>query len=250
MLNIVVPMAGDGTRFNETGHKEPKPLIPVIDGKPMIQLVVECLTPSVEHRFIFICRREHDEEYDLDHLFKTITTRYEKVIVDGVTEGPACSVLLAKQWFDNNDPMMTACADDYVNVDIDEFISAASQNDAEGTIMTYLGSEPAGSSAKITQDEFVTEVAEKKLISPYMTVGVYYFDQGKDYVEATEQMIRNDKRANGEFYVSPVYNEMIARGQPIKSYPIDEKDMHTMGTPETLKEFQRLLESHPEIILK
>lgn len=241
-------MAGQGIRFQDTDHAEPKPLIEVVAGKPMIQLVVDCLTPNTDHRFIFICQRDHDEAYQLDDLFGKITNRYEKILVDEVTEGPAASVLLAKQWIDNDEPMMTACSDDYVDIDIDAFLTFASEQNTKGTVMTYLGNAPQGSSAKINEDGLITEVAEKKVIGPYTTVGIYYFSKGKYYVKAAEQMIRNDHRANGEFYVSPVYNEMIAQNDSITSYEIPASDMHTMGTPEGLRIFQRKLQSHPEII--
>ncbi|MCB1120561.1 MAG: glycosyltransferase family 2 protein [Verrucomicrobiae bacterium] len=248
MINIVIPMAGRGFRFKDSDHEEPKPLIKVVDGKPMVQLVVENLTPREEHRFIFICRREHDEIYHLDNLFGKITTRYEKVLVDEVTEGPACSVLLARPWIDNDQPMMTACADDFVDTDITEFLEFATGNAAEGTIMTYLANRPSGSSAKINDEGLVTEVAEKQVIGPYTTVGIYYFAKGRYFVEATEQMIRLDKRTNGEFYVAPVFNELIARGFTIKPYEIDAADKHCMGTPESLETFQRNIQSNPDII--
>ena len=214
----------------------------------MVQLIVECLTPKQDHRFIFICRKDHDEEYQLDKLFSRITTDYRKVLVDQVTEGPACSVLLAQEWYNNDDPMVTACADDYVDTNFDDFLRSAKENQAEGTIMTYLGREEAGSTAKVDESGLITEVAEKEVISPYTTVGIYYFSKGKYYVEATEQMIRLDKRANGEFYVCPVYNEMIANGQVVQAYEIPTEDMHTMGTPEGLEIFQQKLQSFPEII--
>lgn len=241
-------MAGDGIRFNDTDHEQPKPLIEVVDGKTMIELVVDCLTPRIEHRFIFICRSEHDEEYPLDELFAGITTRYKKALVDEITEGPACSVLLAKPWIDNDEPMLTACSDDYVNADINDFLKFSSESDAEGTIMTYPGTPPGGSYARINNEGLVTKVAEKKIIGPNTTVGIYYFAKGSYFVDAAEQMIRDDIRVNGEFYVCPVFNEMIVQGQTINAYEIDAKDMHTMGTPDALRAFQKKLQSHPEII--
>lgn len=248
MINIVIPMAGHGNRFQDTDHKEPKPLIEVVEGKPMIQLAVDCLTPSTDHRFIFICQRDHYEAYQLDDLFGRISNRYEKILVDEVTEGPAASVLLAKEWINNEEPMMTACSDDYVDIDIDAFLAFASEHDSKGTVMTYLGNELEGSSAIINKDGLITEVAEKKIIGPQTTVGIYYFDKGRYYVKAAKQMIRNDHRANGEFYVSPVYNELIAQNDPITSNEIPASAMHTMGTPEGLRIFQRKLQAHPEII--
>ena len=248
MINIVIPMAGHGIRFKDTEHEKPKPLINVFRGKTMIQLVVECLTPEEEHRFIFVCRREHDEAYDLDSLFGKITTRFEKVLVDEVTEGPACSVLEARRYIDNEQAMMTACSDDYVNIDINAFLKFSAGERSAGAIMTYFAERPNGSSVKIDNEGLVTEVAEKQIIGPYMTVGVYHFVRGRTFVEAADQMIRRDARVHGEFYVSPVYNELIANGHIIKAYEIDARHKHGMGTPEGLRMFQNTLLSNPEII--
>ncbi len=241
-------MAGQGVRFQDTIHKEPKPLIEVVNGMPMIQLVVKCLTPQTEHCFIFICQRKHDDAFPLDDLFRKITTHYKKILVDEVTEGPAASVLLAKQWINNDVPMMTACSDDYVDTNIDSFLKFASETKTEGTIMTYLANKPHGSSARVSGEGLITEVAEKRVIGPYTTVGIYYFKKGRYFVEAAEQMISRDHRTKGECYVCPVYNEMIARNQSIASYEIPTTDMHPMGTPEGLRAFQSRLESNPEII--
>lgn len=245
MINIVIPMAGHGIRFKDTEHEKPKPLINVFRGKTMIQLVVECLTPVEEHRFIFVCRREHDEAYDLDSLFGKITTRFEKVLVDEVTEGPACSVLEARPYIDNEQAMMTACSDDYVNIDINEFLKFSAEERCGGTIMTYLGEKPTGSTVKTDHQGLITEVAEKKIIGPQMTVGVYHFVRGRTFVEAADQMIRRNQRVHGEFYVSPVYNELIANGHAIKAYEIEARHKHSMGTPEELRMFQDRLLSDP-----
>ena len=239
-------MAGKGQRFQIADYEEPKPLIEVFRGKLMIEFVVECLTPNIEHRFIFICQREHDEAYQLDHLFKRITKQYRKVLVDEVTEGPAASVLLAKEWIDNDEAMMTACSDDFVDISIDDFLKFASSNESAGTVMTYPGNVVSGSSAQINNEGIITKVAEKKIVGPHTTTGIYYFSKGSYFVESAEKMIQKDLRANGEFYVCPVYNEMIAQNQEIKAYQIDAESMNSMGTPEALKSFQKKLQSAPK----
>ena len=119
MLNIVLPMAGRGTRFSDAGYTVPKPLIP-IHGVPMVKVVVDNLTPKCEHRFVFICLQEHIDRYDLVKELKSYTRNAEVIGINGVTEGQVCTTLLAKHLFDNDEPLMTANSDQFIDIDINE----------------------------------------------------------------------------------------------------------------------------------
>ncbi len=236
MLNIVIPLAGLGKRFQEKGYSFPKPLIE-IKGKPMVQWVAQNLCPRIDHRFIFICRREHYNKYNLGGLLNLIAPDSPIVVVDGLTAGAACTVLLAKEYINNDEPLMIANSDQYVDISIDDFISAAKNDDVDGLIMTFKATHPKWSFAKVGKDGFVDEVAEKNPISDNATVGIYYYKHGKYFVEAAEDMIRKDIRTNNEFYVCPTYNEMILRDKKIKIYEIPGEKMFGWGTPEDLEYF-------------
>ena len=122
MLNIVIPMAGHGSRFSKAGYVDPKPLIPVL-GKPMIELVIDNLKPSCEHRFIFICQTEHLHNYPLRSLLEAKAQGCHIIEVSAVTEGAACTVLLAKHYIDNADQLMIANCDQYINVNINQYLA-------------------------------------------------------------------------------------------------------------------------------
>lgn len=233
MINIVVPMAGRGSRFANVGYKMPKPLID-INGHHMIEYVINNIRPKQGYRFIFICLEEHIKKYNLENMLKELEPNCIIVPVTHVTEGAACTVLLSENYINNDDALMIANSDQYVDTDINEYLSKMESND--GLIMTMPANDPKWSFIKINDAGYVTDVREKEVISNEATVGIYNFKYGKDFVLFAHQMIDNNIRVNGEFYVAPVYNEMIKEGKKIIYCNVGEK-MYGLGTPEDLKTF-------------
>jgi HAD superfamily hydrolase (TIGR01509 family) len=235
-LNVLIPMAGAGSRFAQAGYTFPKPLIEV-HGKPMIQVVVENL--NIEANYIFIVQKEHYEKYNLKYLLNLITPNCKIVQVDGMTEGAACTTLLAKEFIDNDAPLVMANSDQYVEWNSNECMYAFNADAIDGGILTFKATHPKWSYAKLNEDGFVSEVAEKKPISDNATVGIYFWKKGSDYVKYAEQMIAKNIRTNNEFYVCPVFNEAIEDGKKIRVKQIEK--MWGIGTPEDLNYF---LENH------
>lgn len=233
MLNIVVPMAGRGSRFSNAGYKMPKPLIDV-HGRYMIEYVTKNLTPQVEHRFIYICQEEHLEKYQLEKYLRQIAPDCVVVTVDHITEGAACTVLLAEEYINSNDPLMIANSDQYIDTDINHYLRQ--MNNHDGLIMTMPANDPKWSFIKVDEKNLVSMVREKEVISNEATVGVYNYKHGKDFVKYAHLMIGKNIRVNNEFYVAPVYNEMIDAGMKITYFDVGEK-MYGLGTPEDLNEF-------------
>ena len=225
-------MAGRGKRFEDAGYSFPKPLID-INGKTMIQIIIENLNFSAEH--ILICQKEHYEKYALKELLDLITPNCKIIQVSEITEGAACTALLSKESINNDEELIIANSDQWVNWNNQHFLSFLRDNDADGGIVTFYSTHPKWSFVKLDDEGKVTRVAEKKPISNIATVGIYYFKKGKYFVEAAEQMIGKNIRTNNEFYIAPVYNEMIQSNKKILNYPIAE--MRGLGTPEDLSKF-------------
>ena len=233
-LNLLVPMAGAGSRFAQQGYTFPKPLIEV-NGKPMIQVVVENL--NIEAHYIFIVQQEHYDKYNLKYLLNLIAPGCDIVQINGITEGAACSTLLAKDYINTDSPLLIANSDQYVDWNSNECMYAFSADEIDAGILTFESHHPKWSYAKVGDNGFVSEVAEKKVISDNATVGIYYWKYGSDYVKYAEQMIEKDIRVNNEFYVCPVFNEAIADGKKISSFDIEK--MCGLGTPEDLSNYSR-----------
>lgn len=240
MLNIVVPMAGAGSRFAKAGYKDPKPLIPV-RGVPMIRLVIENLRPQEDHRFIFVVQREHDMRYGLRDKLKTWAgSATEVVAIDGLTEGAACTVLKAQGLIDNDEPLMIANSDQWVDINIDDYLRSAQAFD--GFIMTMSANDPKWSYVGFDDAGRVCRVVEKTVISSEATVGIYNYRRGRDFVRAAHAMIAANERVNGEFYVAPVYNRLIAEGGTIGIYNVgsEANGMYGLGIPADLELFLTL----------
>ena len=231
-MNVLIPMAGAGSRFEQAGYTFPKPLIDV-NGKPMIQRVVENINIDATH--IFIVQKSHYEKYSLQHTLNLISPGCKIVQVDGVTEGAACTTLLAKEYINNDNPLVLANSDQYVDWDSSQYMYSCMTDDIDGSILTFNSTHPKWSYAKANDQGFVTEVAEKKPISENATVGIYFWKKGKDYVKCAESMIEKNIRVNNEFYVCPVYNEAILKHAKIKTFHIEK--MWGLGTPEDLDTF-------------
>tara|TARA_B110000467_G_C18329298_1_gene491734 strand:+ start:1886 stop:2602 length:717 start_codon:yes stop_codon:yes gene_type:complete len=225
-------MAGRGKRFETAGYSFPKPLID-IDGKTMIQVIIENLNFPAEH--IFICQKEHYEKYALKDLLELISPNCDIIQVDEVTDGAARTALLAKELINNDEELIIANSDQWVNWNNQHFLSFMRNNNADGGIVTFIATHPKWSFAKVNDEGEVTLIAEKKPISNIATVGIYYFKKGRYFVESAEQMIKKNIRTNDEFYIAPSYNEMIENNKKILHYPIAE--MRGLGTPEDLSRF-------------
>jgi dTDP-glucose pyrophosphorylase len=234
-------MAGRGSRFQKAGYTLPKPLIPV-HGKPMISLVIGNLRPRVPHRFIFLVLSDHIEQYQIDQQLRQWVPDCEVVVVDQVTEGAACTVLLAKAFISNDQPLMIANSDQWVDCDINAYLNHMEAELADGLIMTMTADDPKWSFVKFDSQGQVVAVVEKQVVSREATVGIYNYRRGRDFVAAAESMIAREFRVNGEFYVAPAYDEMVARGMKLVCYNIgsEAQGMYGLGIPADLDLFLTL----------
>jgi len=233
-MNVLIPMAGAGSRFAEQGYTFPKPLIEV-GNKPMIQVVADNL--NIEANYIFIVQKEHYEKYNLETVLNLVKPNCTIVQVEGVTEGAACTTLLAREYIDNEEPLIIANSDQFVEWNSNEVLYAFSTEGVGGGILTFESSHPKWSYARTDENGWVTEVAEKKPISNNATVGIYYWSRGCDYVNSADEMVEQDIRTNDEFYVCPVFNQFIGRGGKVRIKHIKPEGMWGLGTPEDLTHF-------------
>lgn len=231
-MNILIPMAGAGSRFANAGYTFPKPLIEV-NGKPMIQVVIENL--NIEATYTYVVQKEHYEKYNLKYLLEIITPGCNIIQLDGTGGGAACATLAAKDLINNNEQLLIANTDQWVDWDSSDFMYSLQGDNIDGGILTFNSTHPKWSYVKTDDNGWITEVREKKVISDNATVGIYHWKRGSDYVKYAEQMIKKDIRVNGEFYVAPVYNEAIEDNKKIKTYNC--KKMMGLGTPEDLNVF-------------
>lgn len=237
-LNILIPMAGEGSRFKQVGYKVPKPMIE-INGKPMIQHVVDNL--NIDANFIFCIRKDHEEQFNISEFIKQFEPTAQFVIIDSLTEGAACTTLLAKELIDSDKELMIVNSDQLVEFNSNEFYHAMNNDNIDGSILTFQSNETKWSYVSLDENNKVTNVKEKEVISNHATVGIYYWSKGSNYVKYANQMIEQNIRygqsfnGRGEFYVAPVYNEAIKDNKTFRIYDVER--MIGLGTPEDLEKY-------------
>ena len=234
-MKVVLPIAGRGSRFINAGFTTPKPLILVL-GKPMIQRAVESVPFVDPSDLIFIVREDHQKDFGLvDTLFTLFGDKISIVYTKDVTEGAACTVLLAKKLINSDEDLLIMDTDHYFVSSLGRSIKNKGVN-IKGIILVFEDDDPKWSFTKVDKDGYVVEIAEKKPISKYANVGAYYFSKGTDFVTAAETMVKKNIRVNNEFYIAPVYNQMLAKGDKLTILKVDQ--MWEMGTPADLKYFE------------
>ena len=239
-MKIVMPMAGRGSRFTKIGVTTPKPLIEVLR-KSMIRWSVEGVRHTYsevkDSDFVFICLEEHEREYKISETLRALAGSKATVLfTPTVTEGAACTVLLAKGHIDDDEDMLMVDSDHFVVCpEFKKHRELAIKNDWGGLIPTFERTAPNYSYARIDEQGNVVETREKQMISTHAAV-MYYFTKWKYFVSAAEAMIEKNIRYNNEFYMCPVYNEVIAQGKIVRTLPV-KLALH-LGTPEEAKYFE------------
>ena len=247
MLNIVIPMAGLGSRFVDAGYKKPKPFIDVL-GKPMIERVLENLS-CPNSRYILIAREEHIKNESV--IVSEIEKKYNAVFVPvkDLTEGTVCTTLFARKYINTSDPLIIANSDQLVDICLSDYLIDAINRKLDGSILSFIeeNKDPKWSYAKIDNKGYVTQVKEKSAISEYATVGIYFFHKGSDFVDASIDMIVRNDRVNNEFYTCPAYNYMIDNDKKVGLFNINKQNMHGLGTPEDLDKYIEFYKNNPKV---
>jgi NDP-sugar pyrophosphorylase family protein len=190
--------------------------------------------------YIFVVRKEHlDNHPEYFEDLKKYVKNSIFVGVEHLTEGPACTALLAKKYIDNEAPLFIANCDQYIDWDIKKFEKEFSDTKIiDGSIITIKSQRSDYSYAKLDSNNNVCETAEKKVISEHATVGYYYFKNGNIFVKSAEQMIQKNIRTNNEFYICPCYNQTIKMNKTIKIFPAEK--MWCLGTPKDVEDFEKI----------
>lgn len=227
-VNIVIPMAGKGQRFIDAGYTTPKPLLKVGDKEVIGHIIENMRMPNAQ--FIFIVREDHCKEYELDKKLLEYEPNAKIIVINEVTQGSVCTVLKAKEYFNDDNPVIIKDCDEITNWDPMHFFEYVNRRRADGAIVTIHTDRPSFSFSRVDSKGHIIETAEKTVISNHGSVGIYYFARGRDLIKYAEKMIEKNIRVNNEFYTAPVYNQFIQDFKIIIHYPVAE--MFGLGTPE------------------
>jgi dTDP-glucose pyrophosphorylase len=232
-LNVIIPMAGLGSRFSNEGYSLPKHLIPVID-KPMIHSVIENL--NLDSNWIFIIRNDLDNK--VKELLKQLKPDSKIIEISEVTDGPARTALLAKQYITEDPLIITNCDQMIHDFDYNKLLEFSDINNLDGVLGAFISNSDKNSYVKLNDDGYVIDVKEKIVISNIATNGLHFWKNGLDFVSSAEEMIESKEMYNNEFYIAPSYNYLIKKGKRV--LPFFYNLHFPIGTPNDLKIYQEL----------
>ncbi len=240
-IRLVIPMAGEGSRFRDAGYLKPKPFIEA-NGRMLIEIVLDNLISSkYELEIILIARGSHVEA-NTQETEKLLTRGNIKIKeISMLTAGSLSTVLHAQTEFDDDIPLLIANSDQFVDFNVDDFLEDAIERNLEGSILVFRDESrnPKWSFASLNADGLVAEVAEKIAISDLATVGIYYFSKGCDFVSYAKEMIAANDRVNNEFYTCPIYNYYLKDGAKIGVFEVPASSMFGLGIPDDLQAYLR-----------
>ena len=225
-------MAGKGQRFIESGYTLPKPLLE-IGGKPIIQHIINSMrVPNAQ--FIFIVRKDHCDQFQLNKKLLEMEPNAKIIIINEITQGAICTVLLAKEYFNDSNPVIIKDCDQIPSWMPEHFFEFVTRKKADGAIINIHTDQPHYSFCRVNSDGEIIETAEKSVISTYGSIGIYYFTRGDDLIKYAQRMVDKNIRVNNEFYTCPVYNQFIQDGKKILHYPVAE--LFQFNNPEQFEE--------------
>ncbi len=233
---LVIPLAGRGSRYSNVGYTIHKPLIEV-SGKPMLYHAFQSVKQVKYSKVIFIALKEHEKSFGVNKIIKEqITEDFELILLDEVTDGQLCTVLTASKYFKENEGLLIAASDSYIESNIGYKIE---NSDVDGIISVIDIPGEQWSFAKTDENENVIEVTEKVRISNHASTGLYYFKNAKQFEVEARNIVLNKEITKGEYYIMPLYNKLIKNGAIIKLS--HATSMWDMGTPEAKNNFEKHL---------
>jgi dTDP-glucose pyrophosphorylase len=234
IMKIVMPMAGLGSRFSAVGITTPKPLI-MAKGKPLVKWATGSLDSIDPNDLIFIVRKEHVISHKVDMELKRLYDGATIIVIDKPTDGAACTVLKARDLINSEESLLILDCDIYFRSARFEQMIRHLPSGTDGVLPVFLAEGDKWSFSRVDENWNVKEVAEKKRISDYGIIGAYFFAHGRDFVAAAEKLIEENRRSNSEFYIAPVFQELINSGMKIVAVPVSK--FWNLGTPSDMEIF-------------
>lgn len=239
-MNILIPMAGSDELFRKHGFPFAKP-VTEIDGRPLVEHAFECLQGLQAKKFVFVIRKEDDLRFHLRDVLNLLDPEAAVIRADGTTAGAACTALLAVEYIHNDDELLIANGDQILDFDVKAAVDSFRERDLDAGTIVFDSVHPRWSFVKTDDRGFVIEAAEKRPISRNATAGVYYFKQGRLFVEAAQSMIRKGASVNGAYFVCPTFNELILDQKRVGIYAVDREKYISLATPQAIEEYEQEL---------
>ncbi len=234
MINVLLPAMGNSAFFKD--YYFPK-VLTEINGKTMLEMVVEDYKDINPNQYIFIFNDEDCRKFHLDASVKILSKSSNVIRLHNQTSGALCTCLMSIDFINNEVPLIVANSDQIIDIDYMNVIKYFDEINADAGVITFSSIHPRWSYAKICKDE-VVEVAEKRPLSSNAIAGFYYYRKGIDFVEAAKKVLRKQNNLEGKYYISSSMNEMILMGKKVGYYKVNNEQYKSFYSPAKIKEYE------------
>jgi dTDP-glucose pyrophosphorylase len=238
-MNLVIPIASNSKFFSIEEYGYPKPLIEIM-GKPMIQHVIENLTAATQFKkIIFIVKQEECDKYHLDNTLNLLSPLKPQIIkLRSDTQGAICSVLLAIEHINHDEPLIISNADQIFDGGISGYLKVFSESHLDAACLTFESVHPRWSYVRVDQQNQVIETAEKRPISKHAVAGLYIYKKGSDFVKYAMDSIKHGSSVDGKYFISPVFNEYVLGNKTVGHFTVANELYHTFYSPQKIEDFE------------
>lgn len=239
MINVLLPAMGTSTFYKDSYF--PKPLYE-INGKTMLELVVENYKELDPNQYIFVFSEEDCLKFHLDTSAKLLSPASRVIKLRNQTAGALCTSLMAVEYINEDDSLIIANSDQIIDVDYKKVIEHFESQGDDAGIITFPNIHPRWSYARKDENENeIVEVAEKRPISKDAIAGFYYFKRGGDFIEAAKKALIKQNNLDGKYYISASINEMILMGKRVGYFDIEKEQYKSFYSPAKVKEYEESL---------
>lgn len=240
-MNIIVPIAGASSVLESTEYIKS---LQEIERKTILQHAFEALQNVDAKHFVVVVKREDVNKYHLDNVVKLLRPKAEVVIAEGETMGAACTCMLAVDKLDMEEPLLIVGNDQVLTIPYIDILADFQSQDYDGGVAIFEDVHPRWSYVRINEDDHVIEAAEKRPISKNATAGFYYFKKARFFMEAAQSMIMKGASVNGQFYICPVFNEMILKQQIIGVYRVSKEQYFNFNSTSGMDAYRNYLQKN------
>ena len=239
-LHIVMPMAGEGSRFLKEGWTTPKPLIE-LNGQPLFKHAISSVTDKdIQMKYSFIVRQEHIDKYQIDKGIRSFLPEANLFSVVKTTRGAVETGLIAENAIADDDAVIVMDCDlefrskKFMEI-IKQILNKPIEEATGGALVSFESNEPRYSYAALGEDGFVARTAEKEVISNHALCGAYFFASGRRFKQIAHLLLAEPAFTKPEYYVSLLFNYLLKDGEKVWLAPMEE--YYSYGTPEELKRY-------------
>ena len=243
-LHIIMPMAGEGSRFLKEGWTTPKPLIE-LHGKPLFMRAIGSVSvEGAPMKYSFIVRKEHIERYHIDERIRAVLPNANIFFVEKTTRGAVETCLMAENAIGEDDAVVVMDCDlefrsKAYTEGIREILNLPVADANGGMLVSFESHEPRYSYAEVDENMIVKRTAEKEVISNHALCVAYFFSSGKGFLCAAHRLMNEPAFNKPEYYVSLLYNYLLADGEKVMLATMEE--YYSYGTPEELNHYKLIV---------